>query len=412
VTPETVLTFSPRSASEGAEIFRACGAAAAAGRAIRAGVVESPYRPADGIALPPSPSSIGDIAAVGAGETLALFDHGGMDGIEEISPADLLAVAGGGVTFGTFADAVRGAGLYFPHEPDAFTRDATIAELVMGAETFATDGRFGTLREYVLSLEIATPKGEIVRTGSRSVKDVTGYNIAGLVMGCGGRCGIIAKATLRLLRPPGTRLVFLCSGSGSALTALAGEIHRRLAPAFLELSPRAEGPADAASLIGELQSAAAGREAALLANVSALAPSGSTVERLDAGALEAFPRFPVRAIERMKGEGRLVRVSLAGEPVPARGGAWSRASLFPSRFELIFPAESDAAPELCAAVIAGSSGVVESIEIRDGKPYRRRLTSAEIAAAAGGGAPVESTAGGELDRGVYRAFDPRGIMLP
>jgi FAD/FMN-containing dehydrogenase len=412
VTPETVLSFSPRSASEGAEIFRACGAAAAAGRAIRAGVVESPYRPADGIALPSSPSSIGDIAVSGAGETLALLDHGGMRGIEEISATDLLAVVGGGVTFAAFAGAVGGAGLYFPHEPDALTRDATIAELVMGAEAFDTDGRFGTLREYVLSLEIATPGGEIIRTGSRSVKDVTGYNIAGLVMGCGGRCGMIATATLRLLRPPGTRLAFLCSGSRSTLTALAGEIHRRHAPAFLELFPPADDPAGAASLVGELQSAASGREEALLENVSALAPHGLTVEKLDAGDLESFRRLPVRAIERMKGDERLMRASLGGASVSGRGGIRSRVSLFPSRFEFIFPAGSSAAPEVCAAVLAGTSGVVESIEIRGGRPYRKRLRRDEVAAVAGEGAPVESAAEGALDRGVYRVFDPRGIMVP
>ncbi len=183
---ETTLFFSPWSAREAAEIFRACGAAAAAGRKIRAGVVESPFRPADGIELPPAPSSIREIeAAAGAAETLALVGHDGMNEIHEISRGDFLAVAGGGVRFGTFVDEVRKAGLYFPHEPDALTRNATIAELVMGAEAFGTDGRFGNLREYVLSLEIVTPKGEIIRTGSRSVKDVTGYNIAGFLMGCG-----------------------------------------------------------------------------------------------------------------------------------------------------------------------------------------------------------------------------------
>ncbi len=236
---ETILFFAPSSAREAAEIFRACGAAAAAGRKIRAGVVESPFRPADGVGLPGAPSSVWEIGtAGGAAQTLALFGHEGMNEIHEISRNDLLAVAGGGVKFGTFVDEVRRAGLYFPHEPDVSSRDTRRSPSSSWARRpFDTDGRFGNLREYVLALEIATPKGEIVRTGSRSVKDVTGYNVAGVLMGCGGLCGMIAKATLRLLSAPGTRLNFLCTGSRSTLETLAGEIHRKLAPAFLDLFP-------------------------------------------------------------------------------------------------------------------------------------------------------------------------------
>ena len=72
----------------------------------------------------------------------------------------------------------------------------------MAGARFPTDERFGGLREYVLSLELALPRGEIVRSGSRAVKDVTGYNLAGFVMGGGGRCGMIARSTLRLLPRP------------------------------------------------------------------------------------------------------------------------------------------------------------------------------------------------------------------
>jgi FAD/FMN-containing dehydrogenase len=408
--PRTVLSFSPRSAGEAAEIFRACGAAAAAGRKIRAGVVESPFRPAEGVELPAAPSSVWNIGTASrAAETLALVDHGGMNGIHEISRSDLLAVVGGGVKFGVFAEAVRKAGLYFPHEPDVLTREATIAELVMGAETFATDGRFGNLREYVLALEIATPKGEIIRTGSRSVKDVTGYNIAGILMGSGGLCGMIVKATLRLLPAPGTRLHFLCMGSRSTLETLAGEIHRKLAPAFLGLFPYTGDPAAGANLIGELQSAARGGEEALLGAVSALAPAEAPAERLEPTVLEAYRHFPLLAIKGMEKEKRLLHTALGAELVSAhRHDVWGRRSFFPARFHYYFAADSSAAAELCAA---GASSVVESIEMRGGSLYRRRLGRDEIAKLAGRNLPPESAAAAELDRRVYREFDPQGIML-
>ncbi|MCX5753423.1 MAG: FAD-binding oxidoreductase [Candidatus Krumholzibacteria bacterium] len=410
MTHEITLLFSPRSAQEAAEILRACSAAAAAGRRIRAGIVESPFRPAGGIEPLPAPSSVWEIGTAGAAQTLVLLGHDGMSEIHEISRSDLLAVAGGGVKFGAFADEVRKAGLYFPHEPDALTRNATIAELVMGAEVFATDGRFGNLREYVLSLELVTPKGEIVRTGSRSVKDVTGYNIAGFRMGCGGLCGMIAKATLRLLPAPGTRFHFLCMGSRSILETLAGEIHRRFAPASLELFPYSGSAAARANLIGELQSAVLDREEALFGAVSALAPAEAPAERLEPAALEAYRHFPMLAIESMEKGRPLLHTALGIELVSAhRHDLWSRMSFFPARFHYYFSADSSAARELGAA---GASAGVESIEMRDGSVFRKRLTRDEIAGLTGGGRIPESTAAGELDRRIYRVFDPRGIMLP
>jgi FAD/FMN-containing dehydrogenase len=411
---EITFYFSPRSAQEAAEIFRACGAAAAAGRKIRAGVVESPFRPGEGVEPPPVPSTIQEMeSAAGAAQTLALVSHGGMNEIHEISRSDFLAVVGGGVRFGTFADEVRKAGLYFPHEPDVFTRDATIAELIMGAETFDTDGRFGNLREYVLSLELATPKGEIIRTGSRSVKDVTGYNIAGVLMGSGGLCGMIAKATLRLLPAPGTRLQFLCRArSRGTLEKLAGEIHRKLAPAFLEISPYMDTADERSSLIGELQSAVPGREEALLGEVSALAPADLPVERLELASFEAFKHFPMFAIMRTKKGQRLMHAALGVELVSARRhDVWGRRSFFPARFHYYFSTDSGAAAELCAASAAEAGSIVESIEMRSGSLYRRRLGRDEIAALTGGRAIPESPAAAELDRRVYREFDPRGIMV-
>ena len=292
--PQTILTFAPRNAEEAAGIFRAASAAAEAGRKIRAGVIESPFGPAAGVKLPAAHSSMDEIArAAVAGETLVLLSHAAMDGIHEISTKDFLAVVGGGVRFGELVEAVRKAGLYFPHEPGAAggvgaqgaTRDATVAGIIMAGASFKTEGRYGRLREYLLSLELVTPGGEIIRAGSRSVKDVTGYDVTGFLMGQGGLCGMIAKATIRLLPAPGTRLGFVCEGARGALESLAGEIRRRLAPAFLEMP--AEG-----RLIGELQSAVRGREEALLGSLSGLAPEGVRVAKVAAAATLALADGP------------------------------------------------------------------------------------------------------------------------
>jgi FAD/FMN-containing dehydrogenase len=281
--PRTILTFAPRNAEEAAGIFRAVSAAAEAGRKIRAGILESPFRPAAGVDLPAAHSSIDEIVrSADAEETLVLLSHAAMDRIHEVSAKDFLAVVGGGVRFGELVDAVGKAGLYFPHEHGAATRDATVAGIIMAGATFRTEGRYGRLREYLLSLELATPSGEVIRTGSRSVKDVTGYDLTGFLIGQGGVCGMIAKVTIRLLPAPGTRIRFVCEGTRSALESLVGEIRRKLSPAFLEML--SEG-----RLVGELQSAVRGKEEALLGSLSALAPEGVRFTKLDSTAPISAP---------------------------------------------------------------------------------------------------------------------------
>jgi FAD/FMN-containing dehydrogenase len=319
-------------------------------------------------------------------------------------------VVGGGARFGAFVEEVCRAGLYFPHEPDVLTRHASIAELLMGAEIFGTDGRFGSLREYVLALEIVTPAGEIIRTGSRSVKDVTGYNIAGFLMGGGGHCGMISKATLRLLPPPGTRMQFLCTAPRTTLEKLAGEIHRKLAPAFLELFPYTESAEERANLIGELQSAVPGRAEALLGELTAVAPAEAAPEKLEQTSLEAFRHFPMLAMKNMKKGQRLLHTALGTDlPSAHRHDIWGRRSFFPSRFHYYFAADSSAAAEICAA---GANGAVDSIQMRADRIFRRRLGRDEIAKIAGGRGGDEPSAASDLTRRIERVFDPRGIMLP
>jgi len=404
--PQKILAFAPRDAHEAAGVFRACSEAAGAGRKIKAAIVESPFRPAEGLApelrgalegSPGGSAATSEIESLGASdEALVLLSHVSMHEIHEISSKDFLAVIDGGLTFGAFHDAVHGAGLYFPHEPDPLTREATVAEIIMDGATFSTERRYGSLREYVLALELATPAGEIIRAGSRSVKDVTGYDIAGFLMGGGGRCGMIVKATLRLLPAPGTRLSFICAGSREDLEQLAGEIHGRLNPASLRIFSDSTAAPDRLQLIGELQSARGGRGEQLLNDVSMLAPKTVFVSKLGAAAHEEHGPLQAFGPGGFKEGERLIHVSSPVElPSPPSSRFLRVADLFPMRFHYYYvPDDSESAVQ--AAARPGSR--IETIEMRGGRLFRRCLHREQAAE--------------ELARVVRRAFDPQAIMLP
>jgi FAD/FMN-containing dehydrogenase len=62
--------------------------------------------------------------------------------------------------------------------------------------------KYGVTREAVLALDVVLADGTLLRTGHRSVKGVTGYDLVGLMVGSEGTLGIVVGATLRLLPAP------------------------------------------------------------------------------------------------------------------------------------------------------------------------------------------------------------------
>ena len=60
---------------------------------------------------------------------------------------------------------------------------------------FSNTYLFIKTKNYILGLEVVTGTGEIVRTGSRMVKDVAGYDLTRLFVGSEGTLGIFTEIT-------------------------------------------------------------------------------------------------------------------------------------------------------------------------------------------------------------------------
>jgi len=155
--------------------------------------------------------------------------------IIEISQPDLVAVVEPGVILSRLKQAVAREGLYYPPDPasaDFCTIGGNVAECAGGAVAV----QYGVTRDYVLGLTVVLPTGEIISSGTRTMKGVVGYDLTRLFLGSEGTLGVITGITLRLVAKPAARQT-LAAGFGTLADA-AGTVslilRSGLAPTALE----------------------------------------------------------------------------------------------------------------------------------------------------------------------------------
>lgn len=134
----------------------------------------------------------------------AVISYDALSGVVEVSPPDMLLRARGGTPVSAIAVAAEESMLWFPHYDGSIDKEMNIASLLMEAPALPVSDTHGGLREYILSVELVTGAGEKVRFGSKSIKDVAGYEVIGMLLGGGGRYGMITEATLRLIPGEGS----------------------------------------------------------------------------------------------------------------------------------------------------------------------------------------------------------------
>ena len=121
--------------------------------------------------------------------------------ILEINEADLYAVVQPGVITAKLAQAVEAKGLFYPPDPGSMavsTLGGNVAENAGGLRGL----KYGVTLNYVMGLNFFSAAGEMVKTGSRTVKCVTGYNLTGLLVGSEGTLGVISEIILKLIPLP------------------------------------------------------------------------------------------------------------------------------------------------------------------------------------------------------------------
>ncbi|MGD8385653.1 MAG: FAD-linked oxidase C-terminal domain-containing protein [Desulfobacteraceae bacterium] len=124
-----------------------------------------------------------------------------MNRIVKISIEDRLAVVEPGVIYETLERALEPHGFFFPPDPASgpvCTLGGNVATNAGGVK----GAKYGTTRDYVLGLQVVLPDGRIMRTGSRAMKSVSGYDLTRLFVGSEGTLGVVTEITFKINPKP------------------------------------------------------------------------------------------------------------------------------------------------------------------------------------------------------------------
>jgi glycolate oxidase FAD binding subunit len=355
----------------------------------------------------------GMLRPVQAARTLSLAAHAG---ISLYAPKELIVTAYAGTPLAVLEARLAEAGQHMIAEPPDYTR-------LMGAGGQQTIGGItatnlsgprritgGAVRDHVLGVRAINGTGQLIKSGGRVLKNVTGLDLCKLLAGSHGTLAVLTEITLKVLPAPEDTASIILRGQSAteavaALSAALGSPYGVSGAAYL--------PADMAAALGETTALTLARLEDFTASVSYRA------DRLRAD-LAAFGVAEIWPAARSKPAWTAIR---HGDPLnpPADWAIW-RVSVRPSRGPAV----------LAAAHAEGATGLLDwggGLALLAGPATEALHAVITEAASAAGGVwtvlrapaawrsaahmvPAEAPPLAALSRRVKAAFDPAGILNP
>lgn len=125
-----------------------------------------------------------------------------MTRIIDVDLRDQVATVEAGVLTYDLAMAAEARGLFYPPDPGSWLTSTIGGNVATNAGGMRCV-KYGVTRDFVRELTVVLASGEVIRTGHRTVKGVTGLDLTALLTGSEGTLGIITEVTVSLLPWPG-----------------------------------------------------------------------------------------------------------------------------------------------------------------------------------------------------------------
>jgi len=159
--------------------------------------------------------------------------------IISIDTDNLQATVEPGVITEEFINAVGAEGLLYPVDP------SSKGSCFIGGNVAHGSGgprvvKYGTIREYILNLEIVLPTGEVIWTGANTLKYASGYNLTQLMIGSEGTLAVVTKIVTKLIPKSQHSVLMLGSFSENeqACAAVSAIFRAGVTPSALEFMER------------------------------------------------------------------------------------------------------------------------------------------------------------------------------
>ena len=161
-----------------------------------------------------------------------------MDRIIEIDEDNLcMRVQAGAVLLDIIEETKKRGLLYCP---DPGEKSATIGGNIMTNAGGMRAVKYGVTRDYVLGMTCVLADGSIIETGGKAVKNSSGYNLQGLLIGSEGTLCVIAEAVLRLMPLPARQVSLLAPFPDveSCIATAPKIIRAKIIPTAIEFAQR------------------------------------------------------------------------------------------------------------------------------------------------------------------------------
>lgn len=131
-----------------------------------------------------------------------LLDTRGHAGIVDYEPSELVVTVRCGTPLAELEAALRARGQMLAFEPPHFGKEATVGGMLAAGLSGPRRQAVGSVRDFVLGMQVMDGRGEVLGFGGRVMKNVAGYDVSRLMAGSLGTLGLILEASIKTLPLP------------------------------------------------------------------------------------------------------------------------------------------------------------------------------------------------------------------
>ena len=131
-------------------------------------------------------------------EGVASLDLSGLSGMVEYEPEEYTFTALAGTPVVEVQERLAREGQYLPFDPVLARAGATLGGTVAAGTGGSGRYRYGGIRDFLLGVRFVSGRAELVRGGSRVVKNAAGFDLPKLMVGSLGRLGILVEMTFKV----------------------------------------------------------------------------------------------------------------------------------------------------------------------------------------------------------------------